>query len=46
MLDDALGYVTHLINLEGGSHLKGWMLLARILSAKKRFKDGEDIIML
>ncbi|GJX69581.1 NPGR2-like protein [Tanacetum coccineum] len=44
MLDDALGYVTRLINLEGGSHLKGWMLLARILSALKRFKDGEDII--
>lgn len=43
-LDDALNYANRLIHLEGGSHLKGWMLLARILSAQKRFKDGESVI--
>ncbi|CAH1431867.1 unnamed protein product [Lactuca virosa] len=43
-LDDAFGYANRLINLEGGSHVRGWMLLARILSAQKRFKDGESVI--
>ncbi|XP_071699335.1 protein NPGR2-like [Rutidosis leptorrhynchoides] len=43
-LDAALGCVNRLIDLEGGSHLKGWMLLARILSAQKRFEDSEAIV--
>ncbi|KAL8254478.1 hypothetical protein R6Q59_032699 [Mikania micrantha] len=43
-LDAAFVYVNRLLNLEGGSNLKGWMLLARILSAQKRFRDGESII--
>ncbi|XP_023745548.1 protein NPGR2 [Lactuca sativa] len=43
-LDVAFGYANRLIHLEGGSHVRGWMLLARILSAQKRFKDGESVI--
>ncbi|KAJ0914674.1 putative tetratricopeptide-like helical domain superfamily, acetyltransferase A, auxiliary subunit [Helianthus annuus] len=43
-LDAAFGYAKRLLYLEGGSHVKGWMLLARILSAQKRFGDGESII--
>ncbi|XP_024968743.1 protein NPGR2-like [Cynara cardunculus var. scolymus] len=43
-LDVALGYAKRLLVLEGGSHLNGWMLLARILSAQKQFRDGEIII--
>ncbi|KAI3749556.1 hypothetical protein L2E82_20170 [Cichorium intybus] len=43
-LDVALGQVKHLIKLEGGSGLKSWLLLARILSGQKRFLDGETII--
>ncbi|XP_076921020.1 protein NPGR2-like [Bidens hawaiensis] len=43
-LDVAFSYANRMLSLEGGSHLKGWMLLARILSAQKRFQDGESII--
>ena len=43
-LDAALYYANHFIKLEGGSSVKGWLLLARILSAKKRLKDAETII--
>nr|XP_043620221.1 protein NPGR2-like [Erigeron canadensis] len=42
-LDAALSYANRLISLEGGSNLKGWLLLARILSAQKRFEDSEAI---
>lgn len=43
-LDAALYYAKHLIKLEGGSNLSGWILVARILSAQKRFEDAETII--
>ncbi|CAN4102043.1 unnamed protein product [Withania somnifera] len=43
-LDTALHYARCLLELEGGSTLKGWMLLARVLSAHKQFPDAETII--
>ncbi|KAK9076011.1 hypothetical protein SSX86_004341 [Deinandra increscens subsp. villosa] len=43
-LDAAFGYATRLLKLESGSRVEGWMLLARILSAQKRFADGESVI--
>ncbi|KAL6953256.1 Tetratricopeptide repeat protein 7B [Sarracenia purpurea var. burkii] len=43
-LDTALYYAKCLLKLEGGSNLKGWILLARVLSAQKRFLDAETII--
>lgn len=43
-LDTALHYARCLLELEGGSTLKGWMLFARVLSAKKQFPDAETII--
>ncbi|CAK9162191.1 unnamed protein product [Ilex paraguariensis] len=43
-LDAALYYAKCLLKLEGGSNLRGWILLARILSAQKRFIDAETII--
>ncbi|KAF8392155.1 hypothetical protein HHK36_022497 [Tetracentron sinense] len=43
-LDVALNYAKELLKLEGGSNIKGWILLARILSAQKRFVDAETII--
>lgn len=43
-LDAAFGYANRSLSLEGGSQIKGWMLLARILSAEKRFGDGEIVI--
>lgn len=43
-LDAALYYAKHLLKLEGGFNIKGWLLLARILSAKQRFVDAETII--
>lgn len=43
-LDAALGYAKRLAKLEGGSSVKGWVLLARILSAQKRFAEGETVI--
>ncbi|XP_010262408.1 PREDICTED: tetratricopeptide repeat protein 7A-like [Nelumbo nucifera] len=43
-LDVALNYAKQLLKLEAGSNVKGWILLARILSAQKRFGDAETII--
>ncbi|KAJ7977208.1 tetratricopeptide repeat protein 7A-like [Quillaja saponaria] len=43
-LDSALYYAKYLIKVEAGSNIKGWLLLARILSAQKRFLDAETII--
>ncbi|GMY06323.1 protein NPGR2 isoform X1 [Fagus crenata] len=43
-LDTALHYAKRLLKLEGGSNVKGWLLLARILSAQKRFMDAETVI--
>jgi tetratricopeptide (TPR) repeat protein len=43
-LDDALYYAKCVIKLEGGSNVKGWLLLARILSAQKKFLEAESII--
>ncbi|KAI4301063.1 hypothetical protein L6164_034380 [Bauhinia variegata] len=42
-LDDAFHYGKCLLELEAGSNVKGWLLLARILSAQKRFADAESI---
>lgn len=43
-LDAALHHAKGLVALEGGSNLRGWILLARILSAQKCFADGETIV--
>lgn len=43
-LNDALGCAKEMLKLEGGSSVKGWLLLSRILSAQKRFEDAETII--
>lgn len=43
-LDTALHYARCFLELEGGSTLKGWMLLARVLSAQKKFPEAETII--
>ncbi|KAK4344736.1 hypothetical protein RND71_034912 [Anisodus tanguticus] len=43
-LDAAVHYANWLLKLEGGCTLKGWMLLARVLSAQKRFLDAESVI--
>ncbi|KAF3681458.1 putative tetratricopeptide repeat protein 7B-like isoform X5 [Capsicum annuum] len=43
-LDTALRYARFLLELEGGSTLKGWMLLARVLSAQKQFPEAETLI--
>ncbi|PHT52449.1 hypothetical protein CQW23_06911 [Capsicum baccatum] len=43
-LDTAVHYANWLLKLEVGSTLKGWMLLARVLSAQKRFLDAETVI--
>lgn len=43
-LDAALYYAKYFLKLEGGCDVKGWILLARILSAQKRFVDAETII--
>ncbi|KAI3678789.1 hypothetical protein L6452_38092 [Arctium lappa] len=43
-LDAALGLAKRLIKLEGGSRLRGWLLLARILSGQKLFADAETIV--
>nr|CAD1843770.1 unnamed protein product [Ananas comosus var. bracteatus] len=43
-LDAAFRYAKLLLKLEAGSEIKGWVLLARILSAQKRFADAETII--
>ncbi|KAG8389176.1 hypothetical protein BUALT_Bualt02G0201800 [Buddleja alternifolia] len=43
-LDLAFHHVKRLLKLEGGSNLRGWILLARILSAQKHFPDAEIVI--
>lgn len=43
-LDAAHYYAKMLLKLEGGSNLKGWLLMARILSAQKRNEDAETIL--
>ncbi|KAJ1416623.1 Tetratricopeptide-like helical domain superfamily [Sesbania bispinosa] len=43
-LDAAHQYAKRLLNLEAGSNIKGWLLLARILSAQKQFLDAESIV--
>ncbi|XP_059297833.1 protein NPGR2-like isoform X1 [Lycium ferocissimum] len=43
-LDIALRYARCFHELEGGSALKGWMLLARVLSAQKQFPEAETVI--
>ena len=43
-LDAALYYAKNMVKLEGGSNVKGWLLLARVLSAQRRFVDAETII--
>ncbi|KAL6907439.1 hypothetical protein ACP4OV_002478 [Aristida adscensionis] len=43
-LDAAALYAKKLLKLEAGSELKTWLLIARILSAQKRFDDAECIV--
>lgn len=43
-LDAALGYAKQLLKMEGQSNIEGWVLLARILSALKRYIDAETIV--
>lgn len=43
-LDIALYYAKLLLKIEAGSGLRGWILLARILSAQKRYADAENVI--
>ncbi|KAF8780537.1 hypothetical protein HU200_001670 [Digitaria exilis] len=43
-LDTAARYAKKLLKLEAGSELKTWLLIARILSAQKRFEDAECIV--
>ncbi|XP_057438520.1 protein NPGR2-like isoform X2 [Lotus japonicus] len=43
-LDAALHYAKRFLNLEAGSNIKGWLLLARILSAQKQFLDAESVV--
>ncbi|GKU85714.1 hypothetical protein SLEP1_g341 [Rubroshorea leprosula] len=43
-LDLALYYAKQLLKLEAGSSVKGYLLLARVLSAQKQFIDAEAII--
>ncbi|KAH9681891.1 TPR REGION domain-containing protein [Citrus sinensis] len=43
-LDVALYYAKKLLNLEARSNVKGYLLLARVLSAQKQFADAESVI--
>ncbi|GAV89997.1 TPR_1 domain-containing protein/TPR_8 domain-containing protein, partial [Cephalotus follicularis] len=43
-LDVALYYAKQLLKVEAGSSVKGYILLARILSAQKRFADAVAVI--
>ncbi|KAK6914126.1 hypothetical protein RJ641_021447 [Dillenia turbinata] len=43
-LDAALYHVKQLLRLEAGSSVKGWVLMARILSAQKRYEDAETTV--
>lgn len=43
-LDAALRYANRLPKLDAGANVKGWILLARILSAQKKYVDAEIIV--
>ncbi|KAL2921281.1 Protein NPGR2 [Bienertia sinuspersici] len=43
-LDAAFSYAKQLMRLEAGSGSAAWLLLARILSAQKRYIDAETIV--
>ncbi|KAK3150425.1 hypothetical protein QOZ80_3AG0232970 [Eleusine coracana subsp. coracana] len=43
-LDAATRYAKKLLKLEAGSELKTWLLVARIMSAQKRYEDAECIV--
>lgn len=43
-LDTAFHHAKNLLKLESGSNIRGWILLARILSAQKCFSKAESII--
>lgn len=43
-LDITALYAKELLKLEAGSELKSWFLIARIISAQKRFEDPESIV--
>jgi tetratricopeptide repeat protein 7 len=43
-LDVALKYAKHGVKLKMGSDLNAWILLARILSAQKRYAEAADIL--
>lgn len=43
-LDIAFYYSKEFLKFDCGSSVKGWILLARILSAQKRFVDAENIV--
>ncbi|XP_018847173.2 protein NPGR2-like isoform X2 [Juglans regia] len=43
-LDAAHFHAKRLLKLEGGSNVNSWLLLARILSAQKRFMDAVTVI--
>lgn len=43
-LDLALYYAKQLLKVEAGSNVRAYVLLARILSAQKRFSDAETVI--
>uniref|UniRef100_A0A0D9VPB1 Uncharacterized protein n=1 Tax=Leersia perrieri TaxID=77586 RepID=A0A0D9VPB1_9ORYZ len=43
-LDTAARYAKKLLKLEAGSELKTWLLMARIMSAQRRFDDAESIV--
>jgi tetratricopeptide repeat protein 7 len=43
-LDDALKYAKRVVKLKMDSDLNAWILLARILSAQKRYAEAADIV--
>lgn len=43
-LDAAMLYANKYINVTGGSFLRGWRLLALVLSAEQRFQEAEVVI--
>ncbi|XP_018447352.1 protein NPGR2-like [Raphanus sativus] len=43
-LDSALAYAKQALKLGGESDLEVWLLLARVLSAQKRFSDAESVV--
>ncbi|KAJ0250905.1 Protein NPGR2 [Hirschfeldia incana] len=43
-LDSALAYAKQALKVGGESDLEVWLLLARVLSAQKRFSDAESVV--